>query len=452
MKNYVQSTAEILTIALVALALAASSLPLLAQEHTPDQHTLLLLHFNDDLNGAQGDTPTQAQGVTFEPGIFGNGAYFAPGNQVYFPSAGNINSLEGTLEFWIKPRWNGNDGQNHVVLRYGNEGGVLFFKDGGNYWRSIFNRYGFYNPEIGTGLYVGTEWQANEWHHCAFTWNSTVLNLYVDGELRAVRETSWALNVVNEATFQLGAEFNYYNLDAVIDELRISAIERSPQEIEVSFLAGLGVSSLQIQPSPIILSVAEEMTPTLIAETNLGTRTIAPEAAEWRSTKPKVARVDRNGKITALAPGYAKITVRFNGAKAQALILVRPQLLTSRNAEVDQPSLNEFGSFALHAAESAFAVEATPTAYELAQNYPNPFNPETEIHFALPQTEHVVIKIFSLRGEEVRTLVNEERAAGFHAVRWEGKDRNGNPAASGVYLCQLQAGGFSQVRKMSLLR
>ena len=237
MKHYVQSTAGIFMSALVVFALAVSYAPLLAQEHTPDQHTLLLLHFNDDLNGAQGETPTQAQGVAFESGIFGNGAYFAPGNQVYFPSADNINSTEGSLEFWIKPRWNGNDGQNRVVLRYGNEGGVLFFKDGGNYWRSIFNRYGFNNPEIGAGLNVSAEWLANQWHHCAFTWNSTVLNLYVDGVLRAVRETSWALNVVNEATFQLGAEFDYYNLDAVLDELRLSDIERSAQEIQASFLA-----------------------------------------------------------------------------------------------------------------------------------------------------------------------------------------------------------------------
>lgn len=222
------------------LAVAANWSSLFAQEHTPDQHTLLLLHFNDNLNGAQGETPTQAQGVAYEAGIFGNGAYFGAGNQVYFASAGNLNSTEGSLEFWIKPRWNGNDGQNHVVLRYGNEGGVLFFKDGGNYWRSIFNRYGFYNPEIGTGLYVGTEWQANQWHHCAFTWNSTVLNLYVDGVLRAVRATDWALNVLTETTFQLGAEFNYYNLEAVIDELRISDIERSAQEIQASFLAGQG--------------------------------------------------------------------------------------------------------------------------------------------------------------------------------------------------------------------
>jgi hypothetical protein len=141
------------------------------------------LHFNGNLKGAQGETPTQAQGVTFEPGIFGKGAYFAPGNQIYFPTAGNINSTEGTLEFWIKPRWNGNDGQGYVVLRFGVGGGMYFAKDGANNWRSIFNRFGVGNPEVGVAFNVSA-WQANQWHHAAFTWTPDMLKLYIDGQLR----------------------------------------------------------------------------------------------------------------------------------------------------------------------------------------------------------------------------------------------------------------------------
>jgi hypothetical protein len=341
-------------------------------------------------------------------------------------------------------------------LRYGVDGGMLFFKDGGNYWRSIFNRYGSgVNPEIGTGIDVSAEWQANQWHHCAFTWNATVLNLYVDGVLRAVRATSWPLDVVNEAVFQLGAEFNYSDLDAVIDELRLSDIERTAQEIESGFLAGLMISSLKIQPNLIILSVAEETTPTLTAVTNLGVRNLAPEAAEWRSSKPTVARVDQNGKITALTPGYAKISARFKGARAQALVLVKPQWLPLQNAETDTPDLSELDALASSAAAeaaSASAGEATPLAFMLAQNYPNPFNPETEIRFALPQASHVSVKIFNLLGEEMRTLADEMREAGSHTLRWDGKDGNGNVVASGVYLYQLRAGSFSQVKRMSLLR
>jgi hypothetical protein len=106
-----------------------------------------------------------------------------------------------------------------------------------------------------------------------------------------------------------------------------------------------------------------------------------------------------------------------------------------------------------------------PQGYVLRQNYPNPFSPlgrvtptgvafgspGTEIRFHLPEASQVVLKIFNLFGEEIVTLVDDRRGSGYHAVRWDGKDERGNPVASGVYLYQLRAGRFSQVRKMSVL-
>ncbi len=94
-------------------------------------------------------------------------------------------------------------------------------------------------------------------------------------------------------------------------------------------------------------------------------------------------------------------------------------------------------------------IPGSPTLYP---NYPNPFNPETEIRFALTRSSHVVINIYNTLGQQIGTLIDTEYAAGFHSVRWDGKDRNGSPVSSGVYLYQIQAGEFSQVRKMSLIR
>lgn len=95
---------------------------------------------------------------------------------------------------------------------------------------------------------------------------------------------------------------------------------------------------------------------------------------------------------------------------------------------------------------------ATPADFGLAQNFPNPFNPETEIRFQLPEAGHVVIKIFNTLGREIVTLADGQFSAGYHRVHWNGKDRFGNALASGVYLYQLRAGDFKQVRRMSLLR
>ena len=86
------------------------------------------------------------------------------------------------------------------------------------------------------------------------------------------------------------------------------------------------------------------------------------------------------------------------------------------------------------------------------QNFPNPFNPETEIRFALRRDTHVVINIYNTLGQQIGTLLDTQCAAGFHSVRWDGTARDGRPMSGGVYFYQIQAGEFSQVRKMSLIR
>jgi len=100
-------------------------------------------------------------------------------------------------------------------------------------------------------------------------------------------------------------------------------------------------------------------------------------------------------------------------------------------------------------AESEVSV---PESYALAQNYPNPFNPETEIRFQLPEAGHAIVRIYNTLGQEIRTLTDREYEAGFHRLRWDGRDNNGNLVASSIYLYQMQAGSFSQIRKMTLLR
>lgn len=94
-----------------------------------------------------------------------------------------------------------------------------------------------------------------------------------------------------------------------------------------------------------------------------------------------------------------------------------------------------------------------PRTFALHQNYPNPFNPTTTIRFDLPTPAAVTLRVYNLRGQEVATLLNEEhKPAGSYAVRWDGRTRSGQRAASGIYLYRLSAGSFVQSKKMLLLR
>lgn len=93
-----------------------------------------------------------------------------------------------------------------------------------------------------------------------------------------------------------------------------------------------------------------------------------------------------------------------------------------------------------------------PSVTYLGQNYPNPFNPTTRIEYGLVSFEMVSINIYNARGEMVRTLVSGRRAPGWYSVDWDGRDQHGNQVASGVYLSRMQAGSFSQSRKLVLLK
>ena len=95
---------------------------------------------------------------------------------------------------------------------------------------------------------------------------------------------------------------------------------------------------------------------------------------------------------------------------------------------------------------------------ELLSNYPNPFNPETTIRFsvtAMPATaglHQVSIDIFNVKGQKVRTLVNDHMPAGEHSVVWNGRDDGGVQVGSGIYFYRMTSGGYSTTKKMVLLK
>ena len=93
-----------------------------------------------------------------------------------------------------------------------------------------------------------------------------------------------------------------------------------------------------------------------------------------------------------------------------------------------------------------------PTSYQLSQNYPNPFNPETTIRYQLPERSPVSLVVYNLLGQRVRTLVEETKEAGFHQVRWDGRDEWGRTVASGIYFYHMRAGPYSEGKKMTLLK
>jgi hypothetical protein len=93
------------------------------------------------------------------------------------------------------------------------------------------------------------------------------------------------------------------------------------------------------------------------------------------------------------------------------------------------------------------SAEAIPKEFRLYPNYPNPFNPTTMIRFDLPKRSSVTLKLYDLFGREVATLVDDDLQPGEYKVEFEASD-----LASGVYIYRLEAEGFVQAKKLTLIK
>jgi serralysin len=111
--------------------------------------------------------------------------------------------------------------------------------------------------------------------------------------------------------------------------------------------------------------------------------------------------------------------------------------------------------FAIRFASPTEVIEdrpIAPAATLIASAGPNPFNPRSTIRYQLPAAGHVSLRIYDLRGTQVRSLIDTVQPAGKHETQWEAEDDGGQPVASGVYLCVLRTGGTARSLRLCLSR
>jgi len=196
----------------------------LDQPYGDDNHSLLLLHLDGSYTGAQGETGS-ATGASFEAGRFDQGVRVDGTDTLTYPTAGNLNRTQGSIEFWIKPDWNGDDGLDYGFFEAGDEwfNRIRFQKDGANNLRFLVwdnaNEYGL--------AYNVSHWKAGKWHHLAATWQEPHIALYVDG-VRVASDDNAHVPQTLDDTMQIGSVtvWQSFRAEAVIDELRISDIPR----------------------------------------------------------------------------------------------------------------------------------------------------------------------------------------------------------------------------------
>ncbi len=120
------------------------------------------------------------------------------------------------------------------------------------------------------------------------------------------------------------------------------------------------------------------------------------------------------------------------------------------NAEANDGGMIYIDSLAvtkMEAVSNEEPVSEIPNKFALSQNYPNPFNPTTTINYDIPEAADVTLKVYDITGREVAQLVNSQKAPGSYTVEW-----NAENFATGVYLYRIQAGNFTAVRKLTLIK
>jgi len=292
------------------------------QAFNPDTNTSLLLHCNGNLlDDPSLENAAIAQNINYSNGIIADALQLSSNSLVTYNAQNNIAANEGTVELWVKPNWNGNDNTDHNILIWGIWGGLYIAKDGANNLKILVNRYGTGgNPERAAGFNISS-WLANEWHHVAFTWSATELNVYIDGVLVANSPVGFTLPNISDAQFYLGSENGNNSFDGDFDEIRISDIVRSPADIAQSYLQGLAPTSIIFKENNIDMYPNWRYKPKVCAQINGQLFDVDPAFLNWSSSNTGVAYVNANGNVISENAGVANLTASDSNNNSATLIV-----------------------------------------------------------------------------------------------------------------------------------
>ena len=214
----------------------------------------------------------------------------------------------------------------------------------------------------------------------------------------------------------------------------------------------IALGSPEIEGSVVSLPVVMDETEGLFS----GQLKIGFDSAQYRLVGVSGTEYTADHLVASNAIGD-ELLIGFAGAQASgagegAILQVRFEALNGGSApfSLDKVALNGGRIQANPVAQVVSPV--LPQAFALLQNWPNPFNPETTLRYTLPEASQVRLEVYDMIGQKVQTLVSERQEAGAYQVQWSGRDDSGRAAASGLYFYHIEAGSFSQTRKMSLVR
>jgi len=177
-------------------------------------------------------------------------------------------------------------------------------------------------------------------------------------------------------------------------------------------------------------------------------------------------RIELNGnkfELNTAAPRGARTLNAYRMPKDGEISLdLQPYLRDGENimrVEIDGPA-GATADFLLiderHHLDHKLELQPIPSEFQLSQNYPNPFNPSTTIRFGIPahltDGAAVQLRIYNMKGELVRTLMDQTMLPGQYAIEWNGRNKLGEPVASGIYIYQIIASDFRAAKRLLFIK
>jgi hypothetical protein len=213
-------------------------------------------------------------------------------------------------------------------------------------------------------------------------------------------------------------------------------------QLEISILGDFNVDVSGLQ-----LEISYDPKEITLLEPSLTSRTQGLQL--YSSTKDGVQKIgilDINGRNHILPGQGPLVTLRAKSSNPSSLVIKEAVLVDKDAHTIPVEIVKTIGPT---------EDNSVPQNFSLAQNYPNPFNPATRIQFTVTSGQFPVpttLKIYNVRGQLVRTLVDEPKMTGPYEVMWDGKDNRGEIVSSGVYFYKLKAGDYSETKKMILMK
>ena len=366
-------------------------------------------------------------------------------------------SQDYSIQFWFKTNFSGSlsAAQCFLAKAKNTDSGpfigwqIFITPESGN--PLLFNaNQGYANG--GSYLYgpKSSDYNDNKWHHISIVYKQSEdkAYFYFDGAQYSNYENHGSMNLSNAGDFYVGTDRSKTSgfFEGSIDDVRLWNKALSSEEItSTNYSKELGGDESSLTG---YWKFNEETGSTVNdASGNSNNGTI--NGATWSTDSPIMSFKTIVGNMYKVPYHHIEHYMHEAGVE----LISGTWTIVATDGKFDTYATN--GPFTLTIDGSKLNIEdgdIIPESFALHANYPNPFNPTTTISYDLPKRSQVTLGIYDLLGKQIKTLVNQSQDAGNKIAVWDGTNNLGRQVSAGVYLYQIQAGEFTQTRKMLFLK